>query len=387
MSQNMFGKIFIFSVFILVGAMQSAFAQSISCSGTVTGTFDDVTVNGATCTLMASTVRGSVQVSNGGVLTTSGVTQVSGNILADGGGDVSLAGQLTVLGDVSMINSAAKLTVGPSTTLNSLTTQSFGDVIIQGSVGSVESISSKALTLNGGRVSPGELKTISATGQLTLCGAVLSGGLSVSDCSAAVRAVASTSCAASTITGSISIARGTGAVTFDGALTSASDLTVIERTGNVVLQRITLSDVLLDKITGNLQILASQIDSDVSIQLVTGSALLSEVSTSGDLSINSITAGLTIRNSDFGSEVVSVGNIDVSTTITGNKDLSLTVLESENVRLTGNTVRTASLNVNTGGVTINNNVFETLNCADNNPAPVGTGNTVTVLADGQCTGF
>jgi hypothetical protein len=200
MSQNMSGKMFFFSFLLVIGTLQSAFAQSISCSGTVTGTFDDVTVNGGTCTLSASTVRGSVQVTNGGRLTTAGVTQVNGNILADGGGDVSLAGQLTVLGDVSMINSAAKLTVGPSTTLTSLKTQSFGDVVIRGSVGSIESISSRALTLNGGRVSPGELKTLLATGQLTLCGAVLSGGLSVSESSAGVRAVASTSCAASTIT-------------------------------------------------------------------------------------------------------------------------------------------------------------------------------------------
>ena len=67
-------------------------------------------------------------------------------------------------------------------------------------------------------------------------------------------------------------------------------------------------------------------------------------------------------------------------------DLSLSITENEAVTIAGNTFTDVNVTKNSGGVTINNNTAETLSCADNNPAPTGSGNMI-AFADGQCAGF
>jgi hypothetical protein len=74
-------------------------------------------------------------------------------------------------------------------------------------------------------------------------------------------------------------------------------------------------------------------------------------------------------------------------TLSNNVNLSFSINERNGVTISGNTFTSASITKNTGGVSIVNNTGETLVCVDNSPAPTGSGNTITILADGQCAGF
>jgi hypothetical protein len=67
--------------------------------------------------------------------------------------------------------------------------------------------------------------------------------------------------------------------------------------------------------------------------------------------------------------------------------LTLSIVENNAVTVSNNTFTDAEVSKNAGGVSIVNNTGEKLNCSDNSPAPTGSGNTITELADGQCAGF
>ena len=85
-----------------------------------------------------------------------------------------------------------------------------------------------------------------------------------------------------------------------------------------------------------------------------------------------------------------------------NCDGRLTVTENANVMLTNNNPTDAAaagaacssgfgfsdadVSKNSGGVLIENNTGEGLFCTDNDPAPTGSGNSIT-FSDGQCAGL
>ena len=103
-----------------------------------------------------------------------------------------------------------------------------------------------------------------------------------------------------------------------------------------------------------------------------------------DAAIRANYDGVTIKYNNFSLEDVMISNNAGPVVIDGNTELSLSIIENDNVTLSNNTITDAEVSKNTGGVSIVNNTFEKLNCSDNNPAPTGSDNIITELADGQC---
>ena len=106
----------------------------------------------------------------------------------------------------------------------------------------------------------------------------------------------------------------------------------------------------------------------------------------GDLKITSNDA-VTVMGNDFFLEDISITNNMGPVIVDNNVNLSLSIIENDVVMVTDNTFTDAEISKNTGGVDINGNTGEKLNCSDNDPPPTGGGNTITELADGQCVGF
>ena len=100
-----------------------------------------------------------------------------------------------------------------------------------------------------------------------------------------------------------------------------------------------------------------------------------------------ISGAVNLTDNDFSAESILISGGSGAVTLSNNVNFSISILERNGVTFAGNTFEYASITKNSGGVSITNNTGATLICVDNSPAPTGSGNTITVLADGQCAGF
>lgn len=366
--------------------IQLTWGQTI-CSGSLSGTFADIDVNGGSCTLNGVTVTGSVSVSNGGSLVINGASQISGSVTADGAGNVEISGTTSVLGAVEFRNSASSaISVIGDSDITSLIVSNSGDVVIGGTVGSFSVLSSSAISVAGGNITGGGLLVEQGNGDITLCGASIGGSVSVIETTGSLLAQQSVSCAPSTIIGSVLIEKSTGDVRLTGASLSGGDLSIVEVMGTVELVSASLSDLSITGSSGPVTFDQVITDSDVIVNGLEGSFSISGSTFSGDVSVEN-NADVSITTSSFGNESVSLKLNSGPVTFSGNQEVSVSVEECDSVTFTDNTITGASLTKNTGGVSIVGNTIATLSCVDNIPAPTGSANIVTILASGQCASF
>lgn len=358
-----------------------------TCTGSQSGTFADVTVNGGACTLNGATVTGSVMVLNGGSLTTLGTTTILGSVSGDGSADILLSGTTTVNGLVSSTNSpTSTLTIDTSSSIGSVSMLSSGNAVIKGSITGISSASSKDISVDGGTIGGGGVFVSKGSGDISLCSATVSGAVTISENVGDLLATVSPPCTASSITGTVSVEKGTGNVDLSGATVSSGDVLVVDQTGNVVISSSTISDIAITNLDGSITLDGVQTDSDATISGTSGLLKVMNSNFVGDAAFRN-GAGVEVSGSSFSLEVVVIENNSGPVTFDSNVDLSVTVTVNDDVTISNNVGRVASVTKNTGGVSISGNTFTELSCVDNNPAPTGSGNTVTSLASGQCSSF
>ncbi len=358
--------------------------ETIQCldGDVLPGSYADVIVNGTSCILDGATVNGSVFVSSGGTLTATGGTEVFGRIQVDSGGNIDLS-DVTVLGSVTLKESN-DVTVGSTTNIGSLKLEKSGAIVASGTIASIESKDSTGINLIGATIFPGSVSMKFANGSLVICGSTIEGVVNVVSTTGHVLAEAS--CGASTIDGSVAVEKGTGNVRFVGATLAAGDLNVIEQTGEVLVEDTSLSDLKVNKVTGNITLQNVITDSDTTIANNGGDVTINESMLGSDVGITS-NGAVTITDNNFSLEDVMISNNSGPVFFDGNVNLSLRIIENIGVTVSGNTFTDAEVSKNIGGVSIEGNTGEKLNCSDNSLAPTGSGNTITELTDGQCAGF
>ncbi len=357
-----------------------AHAADTLCTGSITGTHDNVIVNGGTCTLSGATVLGSVTVTAGGTLTMNGTTQINGDIQAFGSGNVALNSG-TVIGAVSLLNSGA-LTVGAAANINALSMTNSGATTIRGVVEKITAVNSGSLTITGtsALVEDGVIVDAGKAGTTLCSGARVFGGLIMMNTSGGLSVGVGT-CGVNTISGAVLVSKGSGAVRIQNAVMTAADVSVTEQTGNVVLTNLSLSDIAIEKLVGSVTLTALATDSDSTLSDITSTVSITNSSFQGDVSILTAQA-ITISGNNFNNEDLNIAGGTGSLTISNNTNIGVKVLERGSITFSGNRFDFAEFTKN-GALSVTNNIGTLLHCADNAPAPTGSGNTVTTKT-GQC---
>jgi len=309
----------------------------------------------------------------GSTLRTAGIVQIFGS-LASTGRFIDLGGIVIVNGGVSVMN-ANRFVVGPRATIGSIMVNDVASFVHRGSATSVSVGGTGNAFVNGGDILGGGLSR-SGKGTITLCGATISGGISLIENEGGLKAVAAGTCAPNMIMGSIGVEKGSGNIEIGGGELTAADVNVIEQTGNVFLGNSQLSDIGISQLTGSLTIRAMA-DSDTTIEGVTGPILIENFSAQGDFGIISPGSSVTVRNSAFGFEGVRVNGAVGPVVFSNLRDVSIGASGNPSVTVTGVIARSGEFTGNERVILRNNNFSTSLVCSS------GSGNAIT-FGDGQC---
>ena len=400
-----------------------------ACNGVLTGTFNNgVMCSGVNnCTLDGATVFGNVVCSSGSLLAVgnsliTGSVQLSGQVTRAELDAVTILGAVQVK-DVDILNEliiTELANVGPVTVSNAPNTE----VKVSGELQGLDLNNSGNLIANN-LLTNASVSIKASNGFIVICGSLL-GALLVEQHTGDIEINADVpNCGPTVIVRGLIASKGSGQVRVIGADLPSGDFIVSEYTGDITLQNIpTVSDIMSQQNSGSLTISNLTADSDTSIISQDGSITLqelvlngditvtdvngnikaTEISTTGDSSITKVDGNITVeelntagdfiisevdgnvvlQDSVFAFESVSVILVTKTVEILRNSDLSLTAEGiSGEVRVIDNNITNGKINKNTGGVVINNNVFTSLSCTDNVPAPNGSGNSIT-FGDGQC---
>jgi fibronectin-binding autotransporter adhesin len=329
-----------------VGLLSGASAQDVTCgtggASIITGEYDNVFVNGGSCTI-------------------DGAAVVRGNVLASGGGSLDIRGTTSIAGSVSA--------------------ESAGTIAISGGTvtGSVFARDSLGVSVTGGTLSAG-LSVESGRAGLTVCGGTIIGGITLSETTGALSIGQATTCALSTIDGNILVTKGTGAIAVTNAALSASDIIVSEQTGNIDLNGVNPSDLSIELVTGSVSLSSLSTDSDSTVKGITGALTVTGSSFQGDLAVSS-NGAITLIGNDFNFEDVLLEGGTGNLRVENNVNLGITITERGLVTFIGNDFTQALLSKN-GVVTISGNTGLFIDCVDN-AGIVGSGNAV-ATALGQC---
>ena len=373
-------------VFVLLIAVQYSYSfGQTACSGSLSGNFDSISVSSGSCTLNGVTVTGSIEVSSGASLFINGRSQISGSVSSEGGGNINIGGQTQVSGDVSIIDSpSATVTIGQGAVLTSVNMEKSGRLAVQGSVGSVGTKESGQVFINGGSITSGGLLVEIGSGDVSLCGASITGSLSVTETTGNIRTVPN--CPTSTIVGSVGVEKGTGNLNLNGADISEGDVSVVEQNGDVVLSSAAISDLSIEKSMGNINLVSLTTDSDVKIIENSGTVIIRGSTFGGDVAIGQ-NGAVSVTASRFSDESVSISETTGMVNFSGNSQASASISEGGSATISSNDLTSLSVEKNSGPVTISNNRIGSLTCVDNTPAPVGFGNMIAMVAAEQCAGF
>ena len=384
-------------------------SAQVACNGVLTGTFNNgvMCVGGNDCTLDGATVSGSVVCSTGTLLVI-GNSLITGNVLLSSQVTRAELDAVTVFGAVQVTNAGVldelviteMADVGPVTVNNAPNTI----VRVSGELQGLDLTNSGDLIANN-LIANASVSVRNTNGLIELCGSFL-GSLLVTQHIGNIQINANTAnCGSTTLNGGFNANKGSGQVSIIGASLPSGDFIISEHIGDIILQdipivsdlksekntgSITISNVSADSDTiiitqiGNIALTQLNINGDFAITEVDGNVAVEELNTAGDFIVTGINGRIVLQDSKFALEDISVVVVTGNVTILRNNDLSLTVENiSGQVTVSDNTVTNGKINKNTGGVVIINNVFTTLSCTDNIPAPIGSGNAIT-FGDDQC---
>jgi hypothetical protein len=385
-----------FLIILGLSAQPFAHAQIVSCSGTLTGNYDEVTVpTSGACTLRGATVRGSVFVSNAAEFTATGSTTIFGNVEASGAEKVTLQ-NVVISGGFTAENTNIVRT-GQAATVTSIQLNHVNSANIGGVINSFGMKDTGSVTFSNATISSAVSSEFSR-GNVRLCGSTLLDGISILSGTGHFTAVTTADCPASSINGTISLQKGFGNMIITGASVENADLLVLDQQGFVKLTGITLSDVNVERITGTVDLIQVQTDSDVKFS-ETGHVSLLSAEIGSDISANHV-ASFSMKKSSSSSEVLSIFNVDGQVHISETCDVNLNITEGGAVTLHNNSevaavaagatcngdglgLESVEITKNAGAISVTNSTGESLTCADNTLTPSGGGNSFG-FASGQC---
>lgn len=368
-------------------ALLSSSVHARACVGVLSGgsVFTDVIINDV-CVLRDIMITGSVVVGPGGSLRTMGSVSVSGTMSASGSGPVSLNGNVKVFGGFTASNVPATISIGSGADLGGVMLTNVNRLIARGKIGGLMVSGGGAVELRpGAKVLGGGISRMGGeASDIVICGATVTGGISMTRVTGSLIAEAGLGCPPSELSGAVMVLEGTGDVRISGNQMRAADVIVSNQVGNVKMTDTGLSDLALSSITGGVTLNRVNADSDGSVTLLKGPLSITNSIFSGDLILSNNQA-VTLRGNSFSNEVVSVTGNSGPVVVVGNRDFSTSLTENTVVDFSRNNARSAFIAKNTGSVDINGNELGGIGCADN-VAPMGVGNTYTPLAvrTGQC---
>ncbi len=404
--------------FVAFAALCALVTAQTTCDGELAGEpiTNDVSVpDGASCILSAN-VTGSITVGKSSSFSTSGTLQVDGGLSASESAAINLGGTLSILGGVEVLG-ATELKVAESVFVSSFSVKDVPDVTIDGMAttvhvtnsdsltigsefspgtvsvdevdkfvfkGNASSISVKGtgdVTLDAGSITGGGLLRTPGTGDVTLCGANVQGGIELTTVKGKLSIFPETECAVSTIRGTMKVVNGQGDIKIEKAGLDSADFLVSNRVGSIILTEISPSDVSISNLEGPLTMESVVADSDTTLVNVEGDIVLKDFETEGDFSIEGPGSAVTVSDSDFGLEDVSVKGAEGVVTFSNNENIGLTLEENDEVIIVGNTGTDVLLSKN-GPVTFKDNTFESVVCTENESVD-GAGNEIG-FGDGQC---
>eukprot|EP00443_Scrippsiella_acuminata_P097844 CAMPEP_0115586172 /NCGR_PEP_ID=MMETSP0272-20121206/7567_1 /TAXON_ID=71861 /ORGANISM="Scrippsiella trochoidea, Strain CCMP3099" /LENGTH=547 /DNA_ID=CAMNT_0003021239 /DNA_START=17 /DNA_END=1660 /DNA_ORIENTATION=- len=231
----------------------------------------------------------------------------------------------------------------------------------------------RVLLLDGSFISNG-VKIEKCSGDVVATGLEIgNGAFSVSECEGDcnVRIMASI------ISLGILVQSGQGRIDILQVSMPSGDLSVSDRQANAQGSYIALrvrdsivSDILMERITGNLWVENVSADSDVTMAQVEGEVNLMSSVFQGDFKLHAANA-LAILESSFKKEDVMLSDISGRVAIIGNSDFNLVLEEIQgDLLLRDNNVANLQLSKNYGRIELINNTIEILTCADNAREPI-----------------
>ncbi len=340
-------------------------------------------MDGRACTLRDVTIHGSISVTNGGSLKTVSSVTVAGSIRAFKSGAILLDGKLKVFGGVTVMDTNRTVVVGRNADIHVFSVASVLNVMVYGRMTSLSASNSGYIEVSGASILGGGIVRRAGFADLKVCASTITGGISFNEVRGDLLAVAGPGCLASDITGSIIVGKGSGDVRIVGNKLRRSDVIVGEQTGNVFLHNATVSDMMMQRVTGNINFDGLLSRSDGIVAMTEGNVTISRSRFRGDFMI-SRNMGVWLDKNSFGFDSVQVVQNRGVVHITNNRNLSINVMENDGVVFTANDVRVAEISKNRVKTVMRSNKFASLNCADNVPGPTGAANYVTVSATGQC---
>lgn len=377
-------------ILIALAILASTSRAQLACSGTLSSpatVTSDVSVKDGSCTIVGINIAGSVRVASGASLRTTGQTLIQGSVSGASGSAVTLSGSTRVNGDVGVSGQGGSLVIGRGAKLGTVSVSTGSRLALRGSATSVGAENAGSVEIRGGSVAGGGVSVLGGTTGLTVCGARVSGGLSLFGVKGGLRVALAQNCAPSTINGSVLVEKGEGAVHIRGATLMAADINIVEQKGDILLADAQVGDVLLNNVVGNVEIDNVSADSDASIGGTDGSFMLHSSRFQGDVAIKGTIGAVRVVGNDFGLEAVSVSGSGGLVTFANNRGFSASIIENTDVRFVFNNGRGAEISKNVGATTISNNALISLSCSDNAPALTGSRNSLSVPATGQCRAF
>jgi len=340
----------------------------------------DVSITNAPCVLENVNITGSVTVSNGGSLSTVGVVNVFGSISGNGAGSMYLGGKLW-LGGGFMASNSPTVRVGPQVRLGAAMLSKVGTFILQGTAVSVTSTGDGNIIMRGGTILGGGIARSTSKGSISLCGASIRGGISVTGITGHIIAAAGASCAPNRITGTIAVSKSTGDVRVSGSTLTGADLLLNEIVGDIDVRNARLSDLNVGQVTGGVYMDSVVADSDGRFGMISGPIFVTKSRLGGDFSIMGNNK-VTVTGNDFGGESVNILGNKGPVLVTNNKNFIAIMNENTGLTFNNNQASSALISKNLGATSIVNNNARALSCTDNEQLS-GRGNTA-VFKFGQC---
>lgn len=384
-ASSRFGAVFV-ALLSAVALLSSA--QQV-CNGVIEGKIitSDVNVVGGACTLKNTNITGSVRVTKGGTIETLGKVVINGCLHGFKSGTMTLTGMLTVQGGLSVLESTQEVLVGSGANVGTTSMVAVESFVSSGTLSSLSVTDGVNVGIFGGEVTGGGVFRRGGNGKTEFCGTDVAGGISLDGVTGPLIVQQSSSCPATNIDGSISVARGTGNILLNSGTYVGVDVLVEEHKGTLDAKNVDLSDVSVSNLDGSVKLTNVKADSDVSLGGVTGTVTLMMFTTQGDIKLDGVN-DVVFQNNDFGLEDVALVGTEGSITIKGNKNFSLNIVEAQGpIVFNNNEGINFGFFKNKGSITVNGNTAETITCVDNTVKPTGSGNTIQLNTPGQCSGF
>jgi len=366
--------------------VRSAVTLLTLCDGIIADRtlYEDVIVPaGSRCVLHNVVVRANVRCK--GSLLLDGGSDVSGNIqVVAGPGELVEFGRAFVKGVLSVSGidgGGGTLVVKAGALLGPVQAERWGPIQLR----DCEVLSLQIASCNGGlalsNAIVGDVVSMDGgSGSIELEGSTVGSIMTVAGC-APCRISTD---AATKVNKGLGVESSNGFLKMAGSVFEHGDLIVSNFKGDIELEGVTIGDLSVNEVTGSLRLTNITADSDSTFDMNTGSLYVEGSRFSGDFRSTSAWQRAVVRSTTFDGEAVLISGCSGPILLEGNRDLSLTLTSNhDSVTLQGNDIIEATVTGTQGSAVLTANTFDVLRCLGNAEVRLSD-NDVRLLRAGQC---